>query len=102
MRSTSATLLMSWVRKLIGKLRVPYNRGLRVRGSPHPFISMQLTNTGSSKQGASKPFGLVQSGSLYSSLDCPLLVGVYPRSHEDASRLRFWQLWPTHFRFHYL
>jgi IS1 family transposase len=25
-----------WVRKLIGKLRVPYNRRLRVRGSPHP------------------------------------------------------------------
>jgi hypothetical protein len=26
-----------WVRKLIGKLGVPYNRRLRVRGSPHPF-----------------------------------------------------------------
>jgi len=25
-----------WVRRLIGKLRVPYNRRLRVRGSPHP------------------------------------------------------------------
>jgi hypothetical protein len=25
-----------WVRKLIGKLGVPYNRRLRVRGSPHP------------------------------------------------------------------
>ena len=28
----------SWVRKLIGKLGVPYNRRLRVRGSPHPLI----------------------------------------------------------------
>jgi len=26
------------VRKLIGKLGVPYNRRLRVRGSPHPLI----------------------------------------------------------------
>jgi hypothetical protein len=25
-----------WVRKLIGKLGVPYNRRLQVRGSPHP------------------------------------------------------------------
>jgi len=25
-----------WVRKLIGKLGVPYNRRLRVQGSPHP------------------------------------------------------------------
>jgi len=25
-----------WVRKLIGKLGVPYNRRLGVRGSPHP------------------------------------------------------------------
>jgi hypothetical protein len=25
-----------WVRKLIGKLGVPYNRTLGVRGSPHP------------------------------------------------------------------
>jgi hypothetical protein len=25
-----------WVRKLIGKLGVPYNRRLPVRGSPHP------------------------------------------------------------------
>jgi len=27
-----------WVRKLIGKLGVPYNRRLRVRGSLHPLI----------------------------------------------------------------
>ena len=27
-----------WVRKLIGKLGVPYNRTLGVRGSPHPLI----------------------------------------------------------------
>jgi len=26
-----------WVRRLIGKLGVPYNRRLRVRGSPHPY-----------------------------------------------------------------
>ena len=26
-----------WVRKLIGKLGVPYNRRLQVRGSPHPI-----------------------------------------------------------------
>jgi hypothetical protein len=26
-----------WVRKLIGKLGVPYNRRLRVRSSPHPL-----------------------------------------------------------------
>jgi hypothetical protein len=27
-----------WVRKLIGKLGVPYNRRLVVRGSPHPLV----------------------------------------------------------------
>jgi hypothetical protein len=27
-----------WVRKLTGQTRVPYNRGLRVRGSPHPLF----------------------------------------------------------------
>ena len=32
----SAIFKSYWVRKLIGKLGVPYNRRLRVRGSPHP------------------------------------------------------------------
>jgi hypothetical protein len=32
-----AIFQLYWVRKLIGKLGVPYNRRLRVRGSPHPF-----------------------------------------------------------------
>jgi hypothetical protein len=32
-----ATFKSVWVRKLIGKLGVPYNRRLRVRGSPHPL-----------------------------------------------------------------
>jgi hypothetical protein len=32
-----AILKSSWVRKLTGKLGVPYNRRLRVRGSPHPL-----------------------------------------------------------------
>jgi hypothetical protein len=32
-----AILKSVWVRKLIGKLGVPYNRRLRVRGSPHPL-----------------------------------------------------------------
>src|ERR1017187_5860514 len=32
----SAIFQSYWVRKLIGKLGVPYNRRLRVRGSPHP------------------------------------------------------------------
>jgi len=32
----SAIFQPCWVRKLIGKLGVPYNRGLRVRGSPQP------------------------------------------------------------------
>jgi len=33
-----ATFKSVWVRKLIGKLGVPYNRRLRVRGSPHPLF----------------------------------------------------------------
>ena len=32
-----ATFQSFWVRELIGKLGVPYNRRLRVRGSPHPL-----------------------------------------------------------------
>src|ERR1700722_4980074 len=31
-----AIFQLCWVRKLIGKLSVPYNRRLRVRGSSHP------------------------------------------------------------------
>jgi hypothetical protein len=31
-----AILKSVWVRRLIGKPGVPYNRRLRVRGSPHP------------------------------------------------------------------
>jgi hypothetical protein len=31
-----ATFKSVWVRRLIGKPGVPYNRRLRVRGSPHP------------------------------------------------------------------
>jgi hypothetical protein len=34
----SAMFQSLWVRKLIGKPRVPYNRGLRVRGSSHPLF----------------------------------------------------------------
>jgi len=30
-------IFQSRVRKLTGQTSVPYNRGLRVRGSPHPF-----------------------------------------------------------------
>ena len=33
-----AILQSFWVRKLIGKLGVPYNRRLGVRGSPHPLF----------------------------------------------------------------
>jgi hypothetical protein len=33
-----AIFQLLWVRKLIGKLGVPYNRRLRVRGSPHPLF----------------------------------------------------------------
>jgi hypothetical protein len=33
-----AILKSLWVRQLIGKLRVPYNRGLGVRGSSHPLF----------------------------------------------------------------
>src|SRR5687767_2657265 len=33
----SAIFTFSWVRKLIGKLGVPYNRTLGVRGSSHPL-----------------------------------------------------------------
>ena|SRR5581483_2589614 len=33
-----------WVRKLIGQTRVPYNRGLRVRGSPHPYQTALASN----------------------------------------------------------
>ena len=43
-------ILNRWVRKLIGKLGVPYNRRLRVRGSPHPHdyddgLSIAATNS---------------------------------------------------------
>ena len=33
-----AIFKFSWVRRLIGKPGVPYNRRLRVRGSPHPLF----------------------------------------------------------------
>src|ERR1700685_3563418 len=37
-RRLRTIFIYNWVRKLIGKLGVPYNRRLRVRGSPHPLF----------------------------------------------------------------
>ncbi len=37
-----AIVKLLWVRKLIGKLGVPYNRRLGVRGSPHPQFQAKL------------------------------------------------------------
>src|SRR5674476_714130 len=37
MMPISNILRLLWVRRLIGKPGVPYNRRLRVRGSPHPL-----------------------------------------------------------------
>jgi hypothetical protein len=38
MQPNRVNLELFWVRKLIGKLGVPYNRRLGVRGSPHPLV----------------------------------------------------------------
>src|SRR5277367_6197141 len=53
-----------WVRKLIGKLGVPYNRRLRVRGSPHPQTSChRFINPSGGKQCLTRPFALCEAGS---------------------------------------
>src|SRR5437899_1958078 len=58
-------LLNRWVRKLIGKLGVPYNRRLRVRGSSHPL------NQRSCDVGLSVPAAESNAFRIQSDLTCP-------------------------------
>jgi hypothetical protein len=50
-----------WVRKLIGKLGVPYNRRLGVRGSPHPPVSA-YPNLNLLRQNHKRIFGYALAG----------------------------------------
>jgi hypothetical protein len=51
-----AVFQSAWVRKLIGKSRVPYNRGVQFRGSSHPYFERDYEPFIPPYAPASKPF----------------------------------------------
>ena len=93
--------LSSWVRKLIGKLGVPYNRRLGVRGSSHPLnLCCRIITPRSGKQRFPRPFGFYQLGMA----DCRFNQLVFllrnPGQYKDSAHFGLWQFWPAHFWFH--
>ena len=65
----SAIFQLNWVRRLNGKPGVPYNRGLRVQGSPHPTrLWQRFTGTGSGQQRFPRPIALGRAGGLHGAL----------------------------------
>jgi len=77
-----AMFLSLWVRKLIGKPRIPYNRGLRVRGSSHPIFNRDYVPFLSPFAAASKVFR------IQSDLLCPAcrIASLICRAAGDVSR----------------
>ena len=89
-----------WVRKLIGKLGVPYNRRLGVRGSPHPQSSCRLfINPRCGKQRLTRPFALCEAG-----IGNGLVYGLplaQDKPERDSGRIHlvFGQFWTASFGF---
>ena len=66
-----------WVRKLIGKLGVPYNRRLRVRGSPHPlFYDADLSLPAAESNAFRIQSDLLCRASRIAALSCLASMGV--------------------------
>ena len=97
-----ATFKCFWVRKLIGKLGVPYNRRLRVRGSSHPLkrLCQRYIPRCHVKQCFPYPLGLI----VRRLGDCALYFLVFVRGEarvdDNVSQTTLWEFWAPHFRFH--
>jgi IS1 family transposase len=77
-----------WVRKLIGKLGVPYNRRLRVRGSPHPlYYDADLSLPAADSNAFRNQSGLPASDWRIAALICFASVGL--TRTENTSPLTF-------------
>lgn len=92
----------SWVRKLIGKLGVPYNRRLGVRGSSHPLKSCRRFITPrSGKQRFPQPVRLALSRSVYCRVDGLCLNRRDPNGEKFALCVLNPNSWPASFLFHF-
>ena len=98
-----------WVRKLIGKLGVSYNRRLRVRGSPYPqntrSVYTSRTPTSSCfqrrrQQGIPKPVGLIFPRLFGCRQDFPLFLQTDAARQHCGSRSAFRFPWTAHFLAH--
>jgi hypothetical protein len=82
-----AIVPLLWVRKLIGKPRVPYNRGLRVRGSPHTFYGHDYATVLPPSAAERKPFR-IQPDLLYGiqirSAGLPRLAKFFTADHSAS------------------
>ncbi|HUA38803.1 MAG TPA: hypothetical protein VMA35_10470, partial [Candidatus Sulfopaludibacter sp.] len=96
-----ATFKSFWVRKLIGKLGVPYNRRLRVRGSPHPIrLCNRFTTTSNRKQRFTRPFGLRQAGAFNGTVNQFALVLSQSNRYSGRFSPCFGHFWPSNAIFH--
>ena len=90
-----------WVRKLIGKLGVPYNRRLGVRGSSHPQKSCcRFITPRSGKQRFPYPLRFVQSRLAYCPVNHLVFFGRKPCVDNDSAQFGLRHLWSAHFLLH--
>ena len=89
------------VRKLIGKLGVPYNRRLGVRGSSHPLIlCRRFITPRSGKQRFPYPAGFGLSRTADRAVNRLVFFGRKPCVDNDSAQLGLGNLWPAHFWLH--
>jgi hypothetical protein len=88
------------VRKLIGKPRVPYNRGLGVRGSSHPFLCCRLFHASRREQRLPYPCGLSLFGLADYIKQLPCFAWRKPGCNDDSLGMFRANPWPSDAFFH--
>ena len=90
-----------WVRKLIGKLGVPYNRRLGVRGSSHPLnLCRRFITPRSGKQRFPYPLRFALPRAFDGIVDGFGFIRREPCANQDSLKFSLFDLWPANFIFH--
>jgi hypothetical protein len=90
-----------WVRKLIGKLGVPYNRRLRVRDSSHPLnLCRRFITPRSGKQRFPYPLRFDLPRAFNGIVDGLGFIGRKACAYQDTPKISLFDLWPANFIFH--
>ena len=90
-----------WVRKLIGKLGVPYNRRLGVRGSSHPLnLCRRFITPRSGKQRFPYPVGFHLPRLSDRAVNRFAFVQRNSRLHQNSAKFSLGKLWSADFWFH--